>query len=99
MSKLTVIATIKAKEGRADEVQDELLKLIEPTRAETGCINYDLHRMNDDPNCFLFYENWISKEDLDQHLATPHIADFLSKADDLLAEPVEIRLATMVSAS
>ena len=97
MSKLTVIATIKAKDGKSSEVRAELLKLIGPTRSEAGCINYDLHVMQEDPNCFVFYENWKSKEDLDQHLATPYISAFIGKADDLLAEPVDIQLLDMVS--
>ena len=43
MSKLTIVANIYAKAGRIDFVKAELLKLIEPTRAEEGCLNYDLH--------------------------------------------------------
>jgi quinol monooxygenase YgiN len=97
MKKLSVVATIKAKQGNADEVRSELLKLIEPTRGEAGCINYDLHQLLDDPNCFVFYENWESKDHLDQHLASAHISVFLEKADKLLSEPIEIKLLEMIS--
>jgi len=97
MSQVTVIATIKAKEGKSDEVQAELLKLIEPTRSEAGCLNYDLHQISDDPNCFVFYENWTSQEDLDQHLSTPYISEFIGKAEELLSEPIEIKLLDIVS--
>ena len=38
------------------------LKLIDITRAEEGCINYDLHQDNENPAHFLFYENWKSRE-------------------------------------
>jgi len=96
---VTVIATIKAKEGKADTVLEELLALIEPTRSEAGCINYDLHRMSDDPNCFVFHENWKSREALDRHLAKPYIADFIAKADELLAEPVDIKLLSRIPVS
>jgi quinol monooxygenase YgiN len=97
MTQVTVIATIKAKAGRSDQFRAELLSLIEPTRSEAGCINYDLHQMTDDANCFVFYENWKSKEDLDQHLATPYISAFIGKADELLSEPVDIKLLDIVS--
>jgi len=40
---LTIVARITAKEGHRDLVKEELLKLIEVTRQEEGCINYDLH--------------------------------------------------------
>ena len=59
MSKsLTVIARVRAKKGKASLLRKELRRLIAPTRAEAGCINYDLHESQDDPALFVFYENW-----------------------------------------
>ncbi len=90
--KVTVIAQILAKEGKEDATRQELMGLLEPTRAEKGCINYDLHQAMDNKALFIFYENWESKEDLEQHLGTPHLRDFLTKTEDLLAQPVAITL-------
>jgi quinol monooxygenase YgiN len=45
--------------------------LVAPTRAESGCINYDLHRSNDDPSVWMLYENWRSPDDLEQHFKRP----------------------------
>jgi quinol monooxygenase YgiN len=87
---LTVLARIKAKAGREEEVLREIMSLIEPTRSEDGCITYDLHRAQDDPALFCLYENWRSRRDLDVHLATPYLQAFLGKAPDLLAEPVDL---------
>jgi len=87
---LTVLARIKAKAGREEEVLREIMSLIEPTRSEDGCITYDLHRAQDDPALFCLYENWRSRRDLDEHLATPYLQAFLGKAPDLLAEPVDL---------
>ncbi len=39
---LSLVAIIKAKEGKQDFVKEELMKLIPPTRKEKGCINYNL---------------------------------------------------------
>jgi quinol monooxygenase YgiN len=41
MTKLTIVANIKANPDKVDLVKAELLKLIDVTRAEQGCINYD----------------------------------------------------------
>ena len=87
---LTVLARIKAKKGREEEVLREILSLIEPTRSEEGCITYDLHRGQDEPALFCLYENWRSRRDLDEHLATPYLQAFLGKAPVLLAEPVDL---------
>jgi quinol monooxygenase YgiN len=87
---LTVLAHIRAKAGKEDEVFREIFALLAPTRAEKGCINYDLHRAQNDPALFCLYENWRSRRDLDEHLATPYLQTFLGKAPDLLAEPVDL---------
>ena len=94
--KLTVVAQVRAKPGKEDETRRVLLALVAPTRAEAGCINYDLHQSHDDAALFLFYENWESKSHLDAHARSAHIQAFRARVGDLLAEPVEIRLFTMV---
>jgi quinol monooxygenase YgiN len=96
--KLTVVARIRAKPGKEADVHRELLALVAPTRAEAGCLNYDLHVSHDDPALFLFYENWTSQAHLDAHAQSAHIQAFRARAADLLVEPVEIKLFRMVSA-
>ena len=95
--KVTVVASFKAKAGMEDTVRGAIEAVIPPTRAESGCINYDLHQSSEDPSCFMLYENWISKQDLDEHLAMPYLKDLIAKADDMLAEPIEIALFKMIS--
>ena len=36
-------AEFRATPGRRGELRDELLLLVKPTRAEDGCLQYDLH--------------------------------------------------------
>lgn len=93
---LTVIARLKAKAGMEDRVAQELQKLLALTRVERGCINYDMHRSRTDPTLFLFHENWTSEADLDTHLQSPHIQNWIRLADTLLAEPIEITRWTRV---
>lgn len=84
MNKLTIIATIVAKQDNIDLVKAELIKLIAPTRSEEGCINYDLHQDNDNPAHFVFHENWESEALLKQHLASQHIADYMAATEGLI---------------
>lgn len=90
--KVTVIANIRAKPDMEHEVKKALLGLRGPTRAEKGCINYDLHQSPDDPALFLFHENWASKSDLDAHSQSPHLQAWRKRAVDLLAEPTRVTL-------
>lgn len=84
--KLTIIAKILAKEEKREFVKNELLKLIEITRAEEGCINYDLHQDNENENLFLFYENWESRELWQKHINNAHLAEYKKATDGALEE-------------
>ncbi len=83
---LTVIAHMRAKPGREQDLRDALTALVEPTSREAGFVNYDLHQGVEDPRFFTFYENWLSGEHLDAHLRTPHLVEFANAMGDLLDE-------------
>lgn len=81
---LTVVATMRAKPGKEEELREVLEALIAPTRAEDGCHTYALHRGAVDPAVFIFYENWDSQAHLDAHLATQHLQAALPRIPELL---------------
>lgn len=81
---VTVIAHMKAAEGKEDELRDALEALVEPTSQEEGCVNYDLHESSEEPGRFFFYENWESGTHLDAHLGAPHVQDFAARVGDLV---------------
>lgn len=97
MQKVTVVAKLKAKDGMEDRVKKELMTMVEETRKEKGCINYDLHVDETDKGTFLFYENWVSKMALEHHFETPHFRNLRSLADELFACPTDIKIMKMVS--
>jgi len=95
--KVTVLARFKAKEGMEEQLKQAIMACVAPTRAEAGCINYDLHQLVDDKGKLVLYENWRSKEDLDVHLEMPYLRELKVKAGELCSEPIEITLWKMVS--
>lgn len=76
MAQLIIGANIRAKHDQIDLVKAELEKLVPTTRAEKGCIQYDLHRNNDDPAHFMFYEIWESRELWQVHMKAPHLVAY-----------------------
>jgi len=80
---VTVIATFQAKPGKEADLKNALVALVEPTRQEAGCINYDLHQLPENPAKFLFHENWTSQAHLDAHLQSAHIKVLLPKVPEL----------------
>jgi|SRR4051794_25948380 quinol monooxygenase YgiN len=87
---LCVLAQIKAKPGMEDKVREALQALVEPSRKDAGCLNYDLHQASDNAQNFLFHENWIDQAHLDQHLQTAHVKAALASLAQLVAEAPQI---------
>lgn len=86
MPKLTIVANIYANPDQIELVKAELEKLVPITRAETGCIQYDLHRDNENPAHFTFYENWETRELWQTHMGAPHLAAYMAATDGAVAE-------------
>lgn len=92
MPKLTVVARIVAKKDCIESLKQELIRLVAPTRQETGCLEYRLHQDDENPAAFLFYENWANAESLELHLNTPRFKAYLAATGDLVEEKTLYRL-------
>jgi quinol monooxygenase YgiN len=92
MSKITVVAKIRAKEESVETVRSELLNLVEPTRKEEGCIDYQLYQDMREPSVFVFYENWASAADLEKHKNTDHYERNAATVFELIEERVVNKL-------
>ena len=86
MSEVVVVGSFRAVEGREAEALEAFKALVEPTHGEDGCILYALNQGVDDPRRLAFIERWASREALDAHLKTPHIAAVLERAPELFGE-------------
>ena len=95
--KVTVLARFKAKKGMEEQLKQATLACVAPTRAEAGCINYDLHQLSDDKGDLILYENWVSKKILEEHLEMPYLVKLKAQAGELCAEPIEITLWEMIT--
>ncbi len=86
-----VVARIVAKSEKVNELHTLLHGLLEPTRKEQGCVNYELLHNRADPTDFTFVEEWASQPAVGAHLQTPHMQQALLKLPDLAAEAPDIR--------
>lgn len=86
MKPVTVVAKVIAKPDAIGSLKSELLKLVEPTRHEQGCIEYRLHQENTDPAVFIFYENWENMACLKQHMESVHIKTYIESSQMMIAE-------------
>jgi len=95
-SLLTIVACIKAKPGMQEQMQQDLLSLLTPTRAEPGCITFDLLLDIQDPSVFLLYENWQNQAALDAHFQQSYVKQVLKAYEVTLAEPIAARTLSKV---
>ncbi len=93
----TLIAFLKGKPEKRDELLAILRAFVDPTRAEAGSVEYHLHISDTDPNLFVFYENWRTRKDLDEHLELPLLTSFFSRRMDLLEREIDLQFMTMDS--
>ena len=87
---IRVVAHFKPKPGKLEEARQLLLGFTVPTRAEKGCVFYDLHENPADPNDLTFIEEWESDEDLNAHGLSAHIQDGRKRMPEVM-DLVDVR--------
>ncbi|PKH42208.1 Quinol monooxygenase YgiN [Nocardioides alpinus] len=90
MTELQVVATIPTKPEAADAVREALTTLAEATRAEDGCLAYDLFESGSAPGTFVTVERWTDSAALDAHMGMPHVAAAFAAAEGALSGEVAI---------
>ncbi|MGH7893743.1 MAG: putative quinol monooxygenase [Candidatus Binatia bacterium] len=75
------------------------LAMAEATRHESGCREYRFTTDLADPCVFHIYEEWESAEALQQHFATPHMAEFQRRLPSIVAGPASIMRYEVASAT
>jgi quinol monooxygenase YgiN len=80
-----VIAKVKAQPGTLEELLAAQAILVQATRAEAGCIRYELNVSINDPDTVVFVETWESEALLQAHLNGSAIAAFNQSSGHLVA--------------
>jgi len=88
---LRVVARVKARPNKVNELLSVLSSLVEPTRKEPGCLSYELLQNNEDLADFTLIEEWQSNTALESHFGTKHFKDALVKLSNLVAAEPDIQ--------
>jgi quinol monooxygenase YgiN len=75
---VTIFATFKPKAGLYQEALSVLRELPEPTRAEPGCLRFDL---------FAGDEIFVNAAAIDEHRRTQHYQNYRASIEPLLEVP------------
>jgi quinol monooxygenase YgiN len=82
---VTLIVALRARPGQEAALEKELRALVAATRAERGCLAYELHVSSDQPGLFLLREIWRSLAYHQRHWETPHMKRWGERKGALLA--------------
>ena len=84
-NEIVILATARAKPGKEAELERALRDAAEPTRAQQGCLRFELYRSAQDPAVITAFEHWASEEDHDRHLQGDHVKRLVARFDGILA--------------
>ena len=94
---IVLIARLKVKSDKVEQTKSAALAIVDQSRNEAGCINYDIHQSIEDETLFFWHETWVSKAALDEHFATPFFQQFFTVVGEVAAEPPQINLTRMIT--
>lgn len=95
--KIVLFARLKVKKGFENQAKSAASAIIEQSRAEAGCVNYDFHQAIEDETVFLWHETWANQSALDAHFEMPYFAELGAQLKDVTEEPLQLTLTKMVS--
>jgi quinol monooxygenase YgiN len=88
----TLVIRLRVKEGLAAKFEETFAKAAKATRAEKGCITYDLNHDTEDSARYVVYERWKSVDALESHLKSDHIKALLKALPELIDGAPEPRV-------
>lgn len=75
--------------GREAAFREELLRVVEPSRAEVGCLSIHVFESLREPFVFAIHSQWADEAAFEFHATLPHTVRFLAAAETLLTHSVE----------
>ena len=75
---ITKRVTFIAKEGCEEKMKELLSAMVKPSKAENGCIFYEIFQYENNRRKFMAVETWENEAALDGHKASAHYAVYKS---------------------
>jgi quinol monooxygenase YgiN len=85
-----VVAEVRSKPGKEDELRRVTLPLVEKVRNEPNNLLYFLHEDREAPGHFVFYEIFASQKDFEAHNRTPHVQAWFARLPELADGGVKV---------
>lgn len=94
----SVVAEVRAKPGKADELRAATLPLIALVRGDPKNLVYFLQEDREAPGHFIFYEIFASQADFEAHNAMPYVKEWFAKLPELAEGGVTVMRMEILAA-
>jgi len=91
---ITKSVTFIAKNGYENKMKELLTAMVAPSKAEDGCIFYDIFQYENDTKRFMAVESWRDESALDGHKTSSHYAIYKASyepyCDDKYSDELQV---------
>ncbi|MCY6370589.1 putative quinol monooxygenase [Clostridium ganghwense] len=94
---LQTVSKIYVKEEQINEFVEVFKGMIEPTKKEKGCIQYEMYQDEEKPSTLIVLEQWECREDFDNHMKSEHFERIAPKMSEYMTKETEINLCYKVA--
>ena len=95
MNMKIITVSFTAKLEKRKEVMELCLSMIEPSRAEEGCISYNFYQDMTDSNKFFFFEEWKDQQAIDSHSTSAHYLNFVPIFESLIVGKSNLQIRSL----
>jgi quinol monooxygenase YgiN len=74
--------------GAEGALREVLLGVVEPSRAEAGCLAFHVYESVREPARFAIHSQWVDETAFEVHAAMPHTMRFVAVVEQLTGQPV-----------
>ncbi|MDR7072481.1 putative quinol monooxygenase [Fictibacillus barbaricus] len=89
---IIIHAGFQVLKEKEEEFLDEIYKLVDASREESGNVSYHLLKDTEKTNAYLMVEVWRDHEAVQSHNGSEHLTTFLEKAKLYLSAPADVNV-------
>ncbi len=94
---IVVVGRVSTDPSKRAQLVEVAQKVAAASRQEPGCIDYRVFEDTEQPNRFVFVEEWEGEEALQEHFRTSHIAEFMQAIPATITAPPDVKFHHIAS--
>jgi len=94
---IVVVGRVSTDAEKRERMLEVAHTVAAASRREQGCISYRVYEDTEQPDEFVFVEEWEGEQALQEHFRTPHIAEFMRAIQATLLAPPDVKFHQIAS--